>query len=248
MLGQIYKDFDFAEVHGIAPFDIPAHWRRFIALDHGIVNPTAVLWGALDEEGRVYIYREYYKAGGTIDEHAAAIKDLCKLDNSTPETEDGKVKLYMDYAAKGDYDPNGISIWQHYSNRGIFGLDADKRVLDGIQNVQLYMKPRDDQEFPNGHRKAGRGAPKLYIFETACPWLVRELKAYEWEPTREGQNAPERPKKFFDHAVDALRYMLMAVRETTSSPAKQPIFRDEQHQREAQFVQWVFTQEEREDD
>lgn len=243
-LGQIYKAFNFESIHGIPPFDIPAHWRRFIALDHGIVNPTAVVWGALDEEGRVYLYREYYKAGGTIDEHAVAIKEMCKLDGVTPETDEGKVKIYMDYAVRGDYDPNGITIWEHYNRRGIFGLDADKRVLDGIQTVQLLLKPREDQTFPVQHPKSGQtGAPKLFLFEGQTPWTVREFKAYEWETPKEGQNAPERPRKFFDHLMDAVRYLCAAVRESTSDPAKMPKFANETEERQAGFVQFVFAEE-----
>lgn len=222
MLGQIYKDLDFeGGIHSIPPFDIPAHWRRFIALDHGIVNPTAVLWGAVDEAGRVYIYHEYYVAGKGVEEHAEAIKEICRVLGNTPTANDGKIKIFMDYSLKGDYDPHGLSAWEHYNRRGIFGLNANKAVQDGIQTVQLYLKPRQDRTYPDYHPRQGQaGAPALFIFDGACPWLVKELKAYEWEENSEGSNATEQPKKFFDHLADALRYLCQAVRETNSPTAK----------------------------
>jgi len=222
MLGQIYKDFDFeGGVHSIPPFDIPQHWPRFIALDHGIVNPTAVLWGAIDEAGRVYVYHEYYVAGKGVEEHAEAIKEICKVLGNTPMTQDNKIKIFMDYSLKGDYDPHGLSAWEHYNRRGIFGLNANKAVQDGIQTVQLYLKPRQDRTYPQYHPRAGQpGAPGLFIFDGACPWLVKELKAYEWEENREGSNASEQPKKFFDHLADALRYLCQAIREQHSPEAK----------------------------
>jgi len=248
MMGQIYKDFNYEEIHSIPPFDIPKHWRRFIALDHGIVNPTAVVWGALDEVGNVFIYREYYVAGKGVDQHAEAIKEICQADGSTPTTNEGKIQIYMDYAIKGDYDPHGISAWEHYNRRGIFGLDADKRVQDGIQNVQVYLHPKETQVFPPQHPKAGRpGAPRLFIFDGCCPWLVREFKAYEWKETREGQNAPEEPKKHFDHLMDAIRYLCQAIKHATSAPEPQPKYQDAEHEKLAKFTQYVFTREEDEE-
>ena len=127
----------------------------------------------------------------------------------------------MDYSLKGDYDPAGLSAWEHYNRRGIFGLNANKAVQDGIQTVQLYLKPRQDRTYPSQHPRAGQqGAPGLFIFDGACPWLVKELKAYEWEESREGNNASETPKKFFDHLADALRYLCQAIREQHSPQAK----------------------------
>lgn len=222
---------------------------RFIALDHGVVNATAVLWGAVDEQGIVYVYREYYVAGKGVDEHGPAIKETCKLDGNTPMTSDNKIKIYMDYAIKGDYDPHGISTWEHYNRQGIFGLDADKRVLDGIQNVAIYLRPSEKNVFPQWHPKAGRtGAPKLFIFDGCCPWLVKELKAYEWKETREGQNAPEEPKKHFDHASDALRYLCQAIKHAMSKEAPNPKYRDEQHKLDAGFTQYIFTRDEDENE
>ena len=210
--GMVYTDFNIDEIHGVPAFDIPAHWPRFLALDHGVVNPTCVLWGAIDEAGRVFLYKEYYEHSRGVDQHAPAILELCKGDQ-TPMTFDNKVKVYMDYALRGDYDAAGVSMWDHYLKHGIYGLNANKEVLDGIQTVSGFLRPRDDQEYPAQHRKRGKGAPKVFILDGCCPWLVKELQAYQWEPTKEGRNAPEKPRKFFDHATDCARYLLQAVKE-----------------------------------
>jgi hypothetical protein len=175
----------------------------------------------VDEIGRIYIYHEYYVAGKGVEEHAEAIKEICRGLGNTPMTNDNKIKVFMDYSLKGDYDPHGLSAWEHYNKRGIFGLNANKAVQDGIQTVQLYLKEREDRVYPDYHPRQGqKGAPALFIFDGQCPWLVKELKAYEWEENREGSNATEQPKKFFDHLADALRYLCQAVRETSSPQAK----------------------------
>lgn len=42
--GQIYKEFD-RNIHVVKPFEIPESWEKIVSLDHGMVNPTGVLWG-----------------------------------------------------------------------------------------------------------------------------------------------------------------------------------------------------------
>lgn len=234
MLGQIYKELDFANLHGIQPFEIPAHWQRFLAMDFGIVNPTAVLWGAVDEDGNIYIFQEYYQAGKTLEEHTQAIKALCGKAGHTPVTHDGKIHIYADPSIKADYDPAGKSTWEHFVDRGIYCTPANNAVLDGIQNVQMLLHPDPARKFPVWHHRAGQlGAPRLYIVETACPWLCKEIVAYEWEPTREGENAPERPKKFFDHACDAGRYLAAAIRDAKAVPLRTS---EQEHREEMQAI------------
>ena len=48
--GQVFPEFD-PQVHTVDPFLIPNEWERVISIDHGLVNPTAALWGAIDFDG-----------------------------------------------------------------------------------------------------------------------------------------------------------------------------------------------------
>jgi hypothetical protein len=65
--GQVFEEFLRAPLpndtlqrsHVCEPFEIPKWWPRFAAIDWGYNHPTAILWGALSPDGRVYIYREY---------------------------------------------------------------------------------------------------------------------------------------------------------------------------------------------
>lgn len=50
--------------HVIAPFDIPASWRRYRSFDFGFSKPFSVGWWALDNDNRLYRYREYYGCTG----------------------------------------------------------------------------------------------------------------------------------------------------------------------------------------
>jgi phage terminase large subunit len=73
--GSVYSEFD-EDVHVLDDFAIPPHWRRLRAIDFGYTNPFVCLWGALDEDGRLYVYREHYKASTRTAEHAGIIKRL----------------------------------------------------------------------------------------------------------------------------------------------------------------------------
>ncbi len=70
--GLVYALFD-REVHVVEPFAPPADWKRVRAIDFGYTNPFVCLWGAVDYDGRLYIYDEHYKAGALIEEHAQEI-------------------------------------------------------------------------------------------------------------------------------------------------------------------------------
>lgn len=59
--GLVYKDFGVDNL--VEPFSIPSDWRRIAGLDWGYNNPTAVIWLAIDNDGIIYVYKEYYKRG-----------------------------------------------------------------------------------------------------------------------------------------------------------------------------------------
>jgi phage terminase large subunit len=60
--GQFFSEWR-EEVHVIEPFEIPIEWPRYRAIDFGRTAPFAAGWFAVDYDGNVYMYREYYVAG-----------------------------------------------------------------------------------------------------------------------------------------------------------------------------------------
>ena len=71
--GAVYDEFD-EDVHTVDPFDIPPQWTHVRGIDFGYTNPFVCLWGAIDPDGRLYIYRERYLAKVLTRDHAIAIK------------------------------------------------------------------------------------------------------------------------------------------------------------------------------
>lgn len=197
--GMIYDEFDRA-IHVVKPFAIPSDWTRRIGADDGYRNEAAWIYGAIDPDGDVYIYREYYRKGRTVDE-------ICK-DNRAMWTAGEKFEqCRLDPSAK--QVKNGQNNWTLYLENlpPTFPLmEAQKSVATGIDRVKQYLKPD------------ARKKPRLYIFDT-CENLLDEMAQYKWAERPVGQqgkaNEKEEPHKFHDHAVDALRYLIMTCPEPT---------------------------------
>lgn len=62
--GQAFEEFD-PSIHVIEPFDIPDHWYRWMSVDNGHTDPFAWYWFTVDENGFVYIYREFTREKGS---------------------------------------------------------------------------------------------------------------------------------------------------------------------------------------
>jgi phage terminase large subunit len=178
--GSVYSEFD-EDVHVLDDFAIPPHWRRLRAIDFGYTNPFVCLWGALDEDGRLYVYREHYKASTRTAEHAGIIKRLS-----------GEERYFVTVA---DHDAAERA---ELENCGVRTEPAKKEVLSGIQAVKGRLSPQGD------------GRPRLFFLRSVRK-LLSEIYDYRWEGRREGVNAKEEPLKLNDHAMDALRYMVVAV-------------------------------------
>ena len=182
--GQVYSDFR-EEIHVVSPFRIPDDWTKIRSIDFGFTNPFVCLWGAVDHDGKLYIYRELYKAGVLTSVHAETIKKLS-----------GNERYLMTVA---DHDAEERA---ELNKNGIPTEAAKKTVQLGIQTVQKRF--RDN---------------RIFIFPS-CKQLLSEIDSYSWLPPSEERNACEEPRKLDDHAMDAMRYMVMAVDENFKSNIK----------------------------
>ena len=73
--GQYFNEWR-EDKHVVEPFSIPDTWKRIRTIDHGRTAPTACLWGAIDHDGKIYWYREYYKANEDADINAQKISRM----------------------------------------------------------------------------------------------------------------------------------------------------------------------------
>lgn len=191
--GQVYE-FD-PVIHEIDNFTIPASWRRFCVVDYGYTNPFVCQWWAIDDDGRMYLYREIYMSGRTVKRHAQQIRALSEGEN---------IEVYI---ADHDAEDNATM-----SENGIATTLADKRKSVGIEKVEDRLA------------KAGDGKPRIFFLRDALvekdPLMVEayrptstveEFASYIYPEGVHGKPVKEEPVKENDHGMDAMRYAVMYV-------------------------------------
>lgn len=199
--GQILDNFR-PEIHVVSDFDVPREWPRFRGLDHGLTNPTACIWGASDFEGNLLCYREYYQRNAIPAENARAILmasgdevfDWTVIDPSTMQTQ----------SAGGTAE----KIIDQYGQAGLYCQLGNNAVRDSIARLKQMLQPDPSHKFPRWHPRAGElGAPWLYVADSlkALRW---EISVWKWKDAR-GTNEREKVLEKNDHAIAALRYLVM---------------------------------------
>lgn len=186
-LGAVYPQVR-RDVHVIPPFEVPKHWRKFIGIDFGYNNPTAIVWMARDTEGRWYVVREHYEAKRTMDWHA----DMMRKVSPWP-LEDCRI-----YA-----DPEGAQSRADLASYGIHTLAANKEARSVMRGIELVS----GLLHKTSPAKDGRNLPMLVFFD-CCPIAFREHKSYRWaaRPRQDTRDPRDRPVDKDDHTCDAVRY------------------------------------------
>jgi len=189
--GAVFSEFN-AQVHIVRPEEIPYNWTRIRACDYGFSAPSCVLWGAIDWDGCIWIYRELYQTRLTAEELAKVILELEAYDpNITSSVLDRSCWNKMGL---------GKSIAQTMIEQGLRWLPSNSDRMQGKQEVHRRLLVDE------------YGQPKLRIFNT-CTNLIRTLPSLPMSKT----NSEDVDTKAEDHAYDALRYMFMSHQSTRPS-------------------------------
>lgn len=183
--------------HVVEPITLPATWKRYNGIDWGFAAPWAVLWAAVDEDGRVWIYREIYRRGVGEAEQARQILA------AEADGEHVAVRYADDamWATRGDAKP----IASVYADNGVHlapaGKGAGSRV-NGWQRVRSYLA--EAPACPHHRAQGWETCPKLHIFSTVTE-LYRELSDLPHATKGDPEDADTTAD---DHASDGLRYLL----------------------------------------
>lgn len=101
-------------------------------------------------------------------------------------------------------DPSDPDNLAQFVAAGLPAFKADNRVRAGLQRVKARLIRQPD------------GLPRLLV-APALKHTLAEFDAYQWAPARDG--LAEAPLKRDDHALDALRYLVLAVDTRPAAPA-----------------------------
>lgn len=195
--GMYFTEFD-PTVHVVAPFEIPAEWPRWLAVDYGFAAPFCCLWLTRSPETRrMYVYRELYGAG---------LRDEQQVEKILDATGDEALLLRV-------LDPSMFnlrteqqrpSIAQVYAHNGLWpvvpGMNSRKQGWAIVRRALATQGGSEDEP-----------RPRLQFFDGKCPNLLRTLPTMVVDPLDPEDLADKvGSQKTEDHAVDALRYALAA--------------------------------------
>lgn len=196
--GMIYEDSWDPARNIVDRFTPPNDWPRFLSVDFGYVHPFVCLWGAIDPDGRIYIYQQIYKTATLVEDHAKTIKKMSRWG------QDGGDPLPRAIICDHDAEDR-MTLSRHL---GLVTVPAIKNVSAGIQAVASRLRP------------AGDGKPRLMIMRDSLverdqmlaenkqpTCLQEEPESYIWD-TRQGMKKGEAPLKENDDGLDALRYLV----------------------------------------
>ena len=199
--GQYFIEWDHAQ-HVIKPFLIPSHWKRFRAYDHGREKPASCGWYTVDGDGRVYKYREFYKAGLNVDQIAGEIVRLSEGETYEYSVADPSIFANIGYVDKF----GGQTIAETFARYGVMFLPASNRRVDGWNLMHQYL-------YWDVNKK-----PLLQFFDT-CYNSVRTIPSLIHDEHR----LEDVDSDGEDHAPDECRYLLMSLHERKSARALNPV-------------------------
>lgn len=191
--GQIYPEFR-EQIH-VRPVGFNPDWPNYITWDFGFTNPLAAVEFQVDPMDRVWVWREHYESGMTVDQHVEVMK-------SRPQPEGYRIDLMFGDSA----DPEAIAVLNKIMAPTVGDPAAKVNWRQGIGVVKRFLLPRD--------AKAAEGTPgnepSLFI-DNGCEHTIREHTNYRGAPSTKDLDPREQAKKSSDHTCDALRYGLMHV-------------------------------------
>lgn len=192
--GLIWPNFD-EKIHVIDPINPrqmkPGDWLHFAGMDHGLSNPTSWHWYAVDREGRIVVYDEYYIKDEVVKTHAANVLERERSHGVIPSYRVGDPSIR-------NRDPiTGTSVQLEYILHGVPIILGNNDVPAGLDIVR--------------RRFGGNGLPiKLYICRnnTQMVWEIKRYRFDLWAHKKmdREKNKKEEPRKLNDHACDDLRY------------------------------------------
>jgi hypothetical protein len=192
--GQVFSEFR-RSLHVVKPFALePGEWKKFYALDWGYEAPFSLGKWAVNREGRMVRYGEWY--GAKRNEMNAGIKMGCAdaaakaWEMALPE---GVTECVADTGmwGKDDDGPTKAEMWE---NAGFKMIRANKDRVNGLAIFHQRLQSKGEDE-----------RPMLLIFDH-CVDFIRTIPVL----TPDTSNPEDVNSDLEDHIYDESRYAMMS--------------------------------------
>lgn len=195
--GLIYPEWS-KEIHIIPDESPPEGARIYVGIDPGYRYQAAAVFSYLDYEDRLVVFDELILAKSTA-------RDMCEA---------------------------------IHAMNSLYAIDPNLYVIDPAARNKLHQTGRDDQAeylkygipvIPgNNSRRLGFGqirnrlADETILVCARCDTLIDQFGKYRWRKPPTGESdGKEEPVKKDDHALDALRYLVMSDPVSPNMPKKE---------------------------
>lgn len=190
-------------------------WTRWWVVDFGFKNPFVLQCWAVDNDGRLYLYREIYFTERLVEDHARQIAQIV-MENPKQKVERAGIMgpwrgVWLEPKPRGiicDHDAEDRGTLERHL--GLSTVAATKTVTNGLESVQGRL------------RVAGDGRPRLFVLASALverdqqlddsgrpASTIEEFPGYIWKSGPDGKPLPkEGPLKENDHGMDCVRYIV----------------------------------------
>lgn len=191
--------------------------RWYGGMDFGFRAPTAFLWAALDDADVLWVIDERIVREVVLNDHIAAV-----MASKWPKLE----WVGVDPAGNQTASQTGVTDITTMRRAGLVVKDRRLTVRDGLELIRARLKPANGESrvasggeaknatpdatpdvIPIGDLDGSprRSAARLFIHER-CTKLIESMARYHYDADKPESDAPV--KDGFDHAVDALRYLV----------------------------------------
>lgn len=185
----VLPEFDFrTHVLQDSPAALAGVWVG--GMDFGFRAPTVVLWGVVDDRGVLTVVDERVASGVVLEEHIAAItQGKGSVSDAWPKL----AWIGVDPAGNATNDQTGESSVLRLRKAGLLVKHRRMGVHESLNLLRARLAP-------------ATGGPTLFV-HARCKHLIESLERYHYPTDRPEDDTPVKGDGF-DHAVDALRYMV----------------------------------------
>jgi hypothetical protein len=189
--GSAFSEF-MTTTHVSETFPVPQGWNKFISMDWGYTTPFSIGFHAVDEDGRMWRYSEWYGCTGKPNvgiqmESKDVAKKLWKM-----ACKEGILDLVMDpscWSKRG----MGKSVAQEFKDVGFRCHKGINDRANGLAEVHNRLKTQS-------------GMKPMYMVFDDCKHFIRTVPTLQIDKN----NPEDLDTKMEDHAYDDMRYAVMS--------------------------------------
>ncbi len=204
-------------------------------LDHGDAAPTCCLWDAVDGDGNIFFFQEYYKPNGEIHEHRDEIYNLSlPWPRSSSDIADPSIKSDNKHKKTGEL----CSVQSLYEDRNlpnttprtaIYWELGDNNELGTRQKIAEFLRPQgfwqtdgaEAKEVPRLHPITHEKGfwPRIFFvkksadFPNGCDQSIKQIQnqirvKIGTDINGKAEFSDDRDDSVPDHAYDCIRYRI----------------------------------------